>query len=203
MWSQTTKKFVINLCGIKFWLTDLLYGHLTLPLTQSFLLLCAGETNFTLPLTQLWHMTQLWPLTLIVLRGDKLHQFLVDWKPGAFGADRDGEVRGKFFTDVSGEQQLVDKVAGAGGDLLEISDNHFSLDMKSWEVSSPHFVVFTWPCGKLPFECQKIAKNLTFFSKKLQKNVHFFQKNGNFPEGQLVWSILWAVHSFTYWSPNS
>ena len=27
----------------------------------------------------------------------------------------------------------------------------------------------TWPSGKLPFECQKIAENLTFFQKKCQK----------------------------------
>ena len=27
----------------------------------------------------------------------------------------------------------------------------------------------SWPSGKLPFDCQKIAKNLTFFQKKLPK----------------------------------
>ena len=35
--------------------------------------------------------------------------------------------------------------------------------------------VITWPSGKLPFECQKIAKNLTFFFK-LTKNVIFSTK---------------------------
>ena len=46
-----------------------------------------------------------------------------------------------------------------------------------------------WPSEKLSFECQKIAKNLTFFFL----NWHFFyidilifwHSNGNFPEGQL------------------
>ena len=38
----------------------------------------------------------------------------------------------------------------------------------------------TWPSGKLPFECQKIAKNLTFFSKKLTKIVIFFHKMSSF-----------------------
>ena len=32
-------------------------------------------------------------------------------------------------------------------------------------------VVGIWPSGKLPFDSQKIAKNLTFFSKKLTKIV--------------------------------
>ena len=42
----------------------------------------------------------------------------------------------------------------------------------------------TKPSGKLPFDCQKIAKNLTFFSKKLTKIVIFSNKiaNGNFVE---------------------
>ena len=35
--------------------------------------------------------------------------------------------------------------------------------------------VMIWLSGKLPFECQKIAQNLTFFSKKLTKIVIFFQ----------------------------
>ena len=40
------------------------------------------------------------------------------------------------------------------------------------------------PPDKLPFECQKIAKNLTFFSKKNCQKFSFFQKNcqGNFFE---------------------
>ena len=36
--------------------------------------------------------------------------------------------------------------------------------------------VQTWPSGKLSFECQKIDKILTFFSKKLTKIVIFFNK---------------------------
>ena len=32
------------------------------------------------------------------------------------------------------------------------------------------------PSGKLPFECQKNAKNLTFFQKKIAKIFHFFKK---------------------------
>ena len=40
----------------------------------------------------------------------------------------------------------------------------------------PHLFIYTWPSGKLPFECQKIAKNLTFFFFKLPKNFIFFQK---------------------------
>ena len=42
-----------------------------------------------------------------------------------------------------------------------------------------HFVahlVQIWPSGKLPFECQKITKNLTFFSKQFTKIVLFFNK---------------------------
>ena len=51
----------------------------------------------------------------------------------------------------------------------------------------------TWPSGKLPFECQKIAKNLTFFFnwqklsfffKKIDKNCHFFQQN-------CQWQFCW------------
>ena len=36
----------------------------------------------------------------------------------------------------------------------------------------------TWPSGKLPFDCQKIVKNLTFFQKNWQKLifVNFFLK---------------------------
>jgi len=34
----------------------------------------------------------------------------------------------------------------------------------------------TWPSGKLPFDCQKIDKNLTFFSKKLLKIAIFSTK---------------------------
>ena len=36
--------------------------------------------------------------------------------------------------------------------------------------------VLIWPSGKLPIECQTIAKNLTFFKKNIAKNFHFFKK---------------------------
>ena len=47
------------------------------------------------------------------------------------------------------------------------------------------------PSGKLPFECQKIVKNLTSFFKKIVKNCHIFQKiaNGNFLEKKTILSI--------------
>ena len=45
--------------------------------------------------------------------------------------------------------------------------------------------VSTWPSGKLPFDCQKIAKNLTL--KNIAKNCHFplafsFWKKDNFSQ---------------------
>ena len=82
----------------------------------------------------------------------------------------------------------------------------------------------TWPSGKLPFECKKIAKNLTFFQKNCQKLSFFstklpmaillkkmtifgnffekissfwqffLQSNDNFPEGQLS---IWCL-SYTF-----
>ena len=60
----------------------------------------------------------------------------------------------------------------------------------------------TWHSGKFPFDCQKIAKNLTFkkkwqklsfFSTKLPM-AFFWQSNGNFPEGQietLYYFVTW------------
>ena len=51
----------------------------------------------------------------------------------------------------------------------------------------------SWPSGKLPFDCQKIAKNFTFFSKKLTKIFIFFNKIaiGNFVlKKQLFLSIF-------------
>ena len=39
--------------------------------------------------------------------------------------------------------------------------------MWNYIINRQSFLLTTWPSGKLPFECQKIAKNLTFFSKKL------------------------------------
>ena len=52
----------------------------------------------------------------------------------------------------------------------------------------------TWPSGKLPFDCQKIAKNLTFFQKKLPKIFIFFKKiaNGNFFFfNENFWQFFW------------
>ena len=80
---------------------------------------------------------------------------------------------------------------------------HFS----RWLKTKGSKIMF-WPSGKLPYDCQKIAKKLTyfpkncqkisFFSKKIWKKFHFWQfflkkclvlaifwqSNGNFPEGQ-------------------
>ena len=60
--------------------------------------------------------------------------------------------------------------------------------------------IVIWPSGKLPFDCQKIAKNLTFLKKNCQNCIFlkiqfwqlkkvkflaiFWHLNGNFPEGQ-------------------
>ena len=62
----------------------------------------------------------------------------------------------------------------------------------------------SWPSGKLPFDCQKIAKNLTFKKKKWQflsiclKNVKFlaifWQSKGNFPEGQFHTMETFCIH---------
>ena len=49
-------------------------------------------------------------------------------------------------------------------------------------------VVSSWPSGKLPFDCQKIAKNLTFFSKNFTKIVIFSTK--------LPMAILWKKYNF-------
>jgi len=43
-------------------------------------------------------------------------------------------------------------------------------------MSTHYRYIQTWPSGKLPFECQRIAKNLTFFPKKLPKIFIFFKK---------------------------
>ena len=39
--------------------------------------------------------------------------------------------------------------------------------------------VWNWPSAKLPFDCQKIVKNLTFFQKKMPKIFIFFPKIAN------------------------
>ena len=50
----------------------------------------------------------------------------------------------------------------------------------------------TWPSRKLPFECQKIAKNLTFFSKKLT----FWKKKSIFRQFfDIHMAIFWRVRS--------
>ena len=60
-------------------------------------------------------------------------------------------------------------------------------------------LLHAWPSGKLPFDCQKIAKNLTFFPKNCQKFSFFsqklplaifFEKNDNF------WLFFWKSESF-------
>ena len=49
----------------------------------------------------------------------------------------------------------------------------------TWPCGDTHHCVTSvrsWPTGKLPFDCQKIAKNLTFFSKTLPKIFILFKK---------------------------
>ena len=48
-------------------------------------------------------------------------------------------------------------------------------------VGSRDIKVKSWPSGKLPFDCQKIAKNLTFFQKMFNKIAigNFVEKNDN------------------------
>ena len=48
-------------------------------------------------------------------------------------------------------------------------------------VSASDTNLLNWPSGKWPFDCPKIAKNLTFFSKKLTK-IFIFQQNCQIPK---------------------
>ena len=51
--------------------------------------------------------------------------------------------------------------------------------------------LMSWPSGKLPFECQKIAKNLIYFFKKnLQKFSFFFKKNCHWQFFLKKWKFL-------------
>ena len=68
-------------------------------------------------------------------------------------------------------------------------------------LNNPHSVE-NWPSGKLPFECQKIAKNLTFcekmlkikiFSKKLPLAICFEKNEKLF---QFFWKNCQALGNF-------
>ena len=55
--------------------------------------------------------------------------------------------------------------------------------------------VWSWPSGKLTFDCQKIAKNLTFFQKKIANGIFFL--NDNF------WQILFKCQVLgNFWHSN-
>ena len=60
---------------------------------------------------------------------------------------------------------------------------------RAWTTTYTKTLVITWPSGKLPFECQKIAKKLTFFSKKLPKIFIFFKI-------KLPWQFFWKNENF-------
>ena len=53
--------------------------------------------------------------------------------------------------------------------LEAIKDRQFMElnSLKGKRILEPK-IVCSWPSGKFPFDCQKIAKNLTFFSKNCQ-----------------------------------
>ena len=60
--------------------------------------------------------------------------------------------------------------------------------------------------GKLPFEYQKIAKNLTFFLK-IAKNFNFFEKNCHwqfFWKNENFWQFFWKNVKFLaiFWQSN-
>ena len=68
-------------------------------------------------------------------------------------------------------------------------DNLGNWNQENTLVSDIKFItikILTWPPGKLPFDCEKIAKNLTFFQIILPKILIFFKKiNENF------WQFFW------------
>ena len=62
--------------------------------------------------------------------------------------------------------------------------------------SSENNCLTTWPSGKLPFDCQKIAQNLTFFLKKMPKIFIFISAlNTN---DTAVWEIFFFL-TFGKW----
>ena len=68
-----------------------------------------------------------------------------------------------------------------------------------------HFLFHTWPSGKLPFDCQKNYKNLTFFSKiffvkKCQVFVHFLTVKWQFSVGSVSHIRLCFNHNQTFLS---
>ena len=95
-------------------------------------------------------------------------------------------------------------ICNIGEEMLKLFEHCFIVHFNI--LISNTFTINTddiWPSRKLSFECQKIAKNLTFFSKNYQKLSFFFlmtifgifflmssfwpfflHSNDNFPEGQ-------------------
>ena len=71
---------------------------------------------------------------------------------------------------------------------LTVANSLFQAVSKGNVNKVSHWSLHSWPFGKLPFNCQKIAKNWTFFSKTLTKIVIFFNKiaNGNFVEKMTI-----------------
>ena len=61
-------------------------------------------------------------------------------------------------------------------------------------------ILGTWPSGKLPFECKKIAQNpLAIFLKKWKFLAIFWQSNSNFPEGQVPsTSLTYYLHEYSF-----
>ena len=73
-------------------------------------------------------------------------------------------------------------------------------------LNNPHSVE-NWPSRKLPFECQKIAKNLTFFEKKCQVFGNFLTFKWQFSGGsgcEYLWyfSLLMSNISWAFFYKN-
>ena len=82
----------------------------------------------------------------------------------------------QFKLNVSGQSN--DHLSSLGKQEWELV-SHLSVTSSQVCVSSmmpvivPTLYMQSWPSGKLSFECQKIVKNLPFFSKKLPKIIIF------------------------------
>ena len=69
-------------------------------------------------------------------------------------------------------------------------------------------ITITWPSGKLPFDCQKIAKNLTFFQKKKNcQKFSFFSKKlplAIFLKKKMAFFFFWKNVKFLaiFWQSN-
>ena len=82
---------------------------------------------------------------------------------------------------------------------------------KTWHFFKKNCQKFSFFSKILPFDCQKIAKNLTFFSTNFLKKksifVNFFEKNVKFlaifasqmvmcPEGQIITWLTWSTETY-------